>query len=121
MRRQNIIVNKKALELDISPNSYKLFTILVLYSDSKGRCYPSIRIIEEKYHISHATILKCLKELEDNQVIMIFKRKKGTGKIDSNEYVISKEYLAPSIRKQEQLELFDYNWLDGEEDEKERI
>ncbi len=115
MKRKNIIVNKKALELDISANSYKLLTIFVLYSDKDGRCYPSIRTIEEKYHMSHSTIARSIKELEEKNVIRVYRRKKGTGKIESNEYLIRKDYIAESIRKPEQLEIFDYDWLNDPE------
>ncbi len=120
MRRKNIIVNKSALELKISTSSYKLLTILILYSDEKGRCYPSIRLIEEKYNMSKSTIIRSFKELEENRIIFIFRRKKGTGKIDSNEYVIAPQYLAESIRRSQQiLEIPEYDWLnDTEREEK---
>lgn len=115
MKRRTILLNKKALELDISTSAYKLFSILVLYSDSKGRCYPSMETITDKYHLSKSTVIRATKELEDNHVIMVYRRVKGTGKKDSNEYLISKEYLAETLRKPEQIEIFDYDWLNGED------
>lgn len=114
MKRKNIIIKKEALELKIKPSSYKVLNILILYSDKNGRCYPSVRMIEEKYHLSHTTINEALKELETNHIIMKFKRKKGTGKIDSNEYIIAPQYLPESIRKKQ--ELFDYDWLNDTEE-----
>lgn len=119
MRRKNIIVNKLALELEISASSYKLLTILILYSDERGRCYPSIRLIEEKYNMSKSTIIRSFKELEEKQIIFIIRRKKGTGKIDSNEYIIASQFLAESIRKNQQvLEIPGYNWLEDSEGER---
>lgn len=115
MERRAIIINKKALELDITPKAFKMLSILVLYSDEKGRCYPSMETIEKKYHLPKSSIIRAIKELEEQHVIMVYRRKKGTGKIDSNEYVIAKEYLAESIRKHEQIELFDYDWLNDVE------
>ncbi len=111
MERKTIILNKNILKLDISTSSYKLLTILILYSDKEGRCYPSLRMIEQKYHFSHTTIIRSIKELENKNVIRVYKRTKGSGKIDSNEYFINKEYLAESIKSEKKLELFDYDWL----------
>lgn len=117
MKRKNIIIKKEALELKIKPSSYKVLNILILYSDKNGRCYPSVRMIEEKYHLSHTTINEALKELEANHIIMRFKRKKGTGKIDSNEYIIAPQFLAESIRKNQQvLEIPGYDWLNDTEE-----
>ena len=114
MERRTIILNKKILQLDISASSYKFLTILILYSDKEGRCYPSIRTIEQKYNFSHNTINRAKKELEDKNIIRVYKRTKGTGKIDSNEYFINKAYLAESIRSEKKLELFDYDWLNDD-------
>lgn len=111
MKRRAIIVNKKALELDISTKAFKMLSILVLYSDEKGRCYPSMETIEKKYHLPKSRIIRAIKELEDQHVIMVYRRKKGTGKIDSNEYIIAPQYLAETIRKSKQIEIFDYDWL----------
>lgn len=114
MERRTIILNKNILQLDISTSSYKLLTVLILYSDKDGRCYPSMRTIEEKYHFSHTTIIRSIKELEDKNIIRVYKRTKGTGKIDSNEYIINKAYLAESIKSKKKLELFDYDWLNDD-------
>lgn len=111
MERKTIILNKNILHLDISASSYKFLTILILYSDKEGRCYPSTRTLSEKYHLSRDTINRAKKELENKNVIRVYKRTKGSGKIDSNEYFINKEYLAESIKSEKKLELFDYDWL----------
>lgn len=115
MERRTIILNKNILQLDISASSYKFLTILILFSDKEGRCYPSIRMIEQKYHFSHNALFRAKKELEDKNIIRVYKRTKGTGKIDSNEYIINKEYLAESIKSKKKIELFDYDWLNDDE------
>ena len=41
--------------------------------------------------------------LEDKNIIRVYKRTKGTGKKDSNEYIINKAYIAESIKSKKKL------------------
>lgn len=116
MDRNEFHLSKNSnLKIDISTAAYKVLDILLSHSDTKGKCFPSMTLMENEYHIPKSTSIRAIKELKDKSIIAVSKRKIGKG---NNEYQISKEYLINKNcfkEKKEILDLFDYDWLNDSE------
>lgn len=112
MEEKFILAKIGNLEIDITGNSYKLLNILISYADKQGKCYPSIRTIEEKYLIARNTIFRSIEELKAKGIITVTKRESGRG---NNIYQIQPQYLVTrQTFEKEKLDLFDYDWLNDE-------
>ena len=117
------------ITLDIHDKSFRILCYLIACSKNRA-CYPSEYTIANELGISRNKVHECLLELEDKKIIKIEKRILGKGKNNSNKYVINEKYIVTKKDKEnliasldedikadtERAELFDYNWLEDEEE-----
>ncbi|MBR1454127.1 MAG: helix-turn-helix domain-containing protein [Lachnospiraceae bacterium] len=74
-RNNKVLLRKLALERNIRPSSYAVFSILVDMADYKNlTCFPSTKYIADKINISTRTVFRALKELERVGLIYIKQR-----------------------------------------------
>lgn len=97
------IVPEWVIDAPISAQAVRVYAVLCRYADKDdGTCFPSIRTLAERIHVSESTIKRALKELKAIGAIKSQKRfDKATGEQTSNLYTVmrSKEaiYDLPNV------------------------
>jgi GntR family transcriptional regulator len=91
------IVPEWVIDAPISAQAVRVYAVLCRYADKDdGTCFPSIRTLSERIHVSESTIKRALKELKAIGAIKSQKRfDKATGEQTSNLYTVmrSKELI----------------------------
>ena len=91
------IVPEWVIDAPISAQAVRVYAVLCRYADKDdGTCFPSIRTLAERIHVSESTIKRALKELKAIGAIKSQKRfDKATGEQTSNLYTVmrSKELI----------------------------
>ena len=97
------IVPEWVIDAPISAQAVRVYAVLCRYADKDdGTCFPSIKTLAERIHVSESTIKRALKELKAIGAIKSQKRfDKATGEQTSNLYTVmrSKEaiYDLPNV------------------------
>ena len=91
------IVPEWVIDAPISAQAVRVYAVLCRYADKDdGTCFPSIRTLAERIHVSESTIKRAIKELKSIGAIKSQKRfDKATGEQTSNLYTVmrSKELI----------------------------
>ena len=91
------IVPEWVIDAPISAQAVRVYAVLCRYADKDdGTCFPSIRTLAERIHVSESTIKRAIKELKTIGAIKSQKRfDKATGEQTSNLYTVmrSKELI----------------------------
>ncbi len=91
------IVPEWVIDAPISAQAVRVYAVLCRYADKDdGTCFPSIKTLAERIHVSESTIKRALKELKAIGAIKSQKRfDKATGEQTSNLYTVmrSKELI----------------------------
>ena len=91
------IVPEWVIDAPISAQAVRVYAVLCRYADKDdGTCFPSIRTLAERIHVSESTIKRAIKELKAIGAIKSQKRfDKATGEQTSNLYTVmrSKELI----------------------------
>ena len=91
------IVPEWVIDAPISAQAVRVYAVLCRYADKDdGTCFPSIRTLAERIHVSESTIKRAIKELKVIGAIKSQKRfDKATGEQTSNLYTVmrSKELI----------------------------
>ena len=91
------IVPEWVIDAPISAQAVRVYAVLCRYADKDdGTCFPSIRTLAERIHLSESTIKRAIKELKTIGAIKSQKRfDKATGEQTSNLYTVmrSKELI----------------------------
>lgn len=70
-------------------NSFKIYCFLCsLYDKTRGYSFPSLNYIAKETNISRPTVVKCIKELEEDGLIKVLKFENKTSKYTNNIYKI---------------------------------
>lgn len=125
-RKENTVNDKytkiknKLITTNIKDLDFRVMCYLISRSKS-SKCFPSLSTIATDLKKTKETIRNVIDRLVQNNLIQKENRVVGTGKKTSNMYIINEEYIAKKIKQEdepvhERKELFDYNWLEDEED-----
>ena len=84
------IVPEWVIDAPISAQAVRVYAVLCRYADKDdGTCFPSIKTLAERIHVSESTIKRALKELKAIGAIKSQKRfDKATGEQTSNLYTV---------------------------------
>jgi len=80
------IVQNEIMKSNIGVYSKVVYALLVSYTGKNIHCWPSINTMCKDLKVSKPTILKAIKELESNSLIIVTKRANKNGDYDSNKY-----------------------------------
>lgn len=81
-------VQRDIMTMEISLHSKAVYCLLATYTGDKEACFPSLNTICSDLKISKPTVIKSLKELESNNLLIIKKsKKKGSKENDVNLYI----------------------------------
>lgn len=113
-------IKNKLIIADIKDLDFRVMCYLISRSKA-NKCFPSLNTIATDLKKTKETIRNVIDRLVKDNFIQKENRVVGTGKKTSNMYIINKEYVTERIKqdnetKPEVIELFDYNWLDDEEE-----
>ena len=81
-----------------------VYICLVRHADSKGRCFPSYRLIAKELHLARSSVVRHVAKLKDAGVIGVARRRSKAGDRTSNAYYLNpfREWLQ-DIWDQEEL------------------
>lgn len=86
IRRGHGTVQRDIMTSDISVYSKALYALLASYTGSNETCYPSVKTICKNLKVSKNTIIKSVKELIENDLIVVSKKFNKDGGYDNNVY-----------------------------------
>ena len=115
-----VLVTSLITDLNLDSFEYRILSYLISCSKD-GQCFPSVETISEKTGIGISTVKSRLKKLVAKKYITQSNRTIGSGKKTSNIYTINQKYLVVREARYEDTkvaneELFDYDWLNGNEE-----
>lgn len=117
-------IKNELIVSNMKDSKFRVLCYLIARSKD-GKCFPSIRTIANELGKGKGTIQCIIDELIDEKILQKENRFVGSGKKTSNSYQISEKYLSKKRSSQtdpielpepEKLELYDYNWLEDEDD-----
>lgn len=112
-------IKKELITSSLSDKAFRVLSFLIFMSRN-GECFPSMRTIASQLNKSLESVRTAMKELEDNNLIVIENRTIGTGKKTSNSYKIADELLVKTPKKEgprtfkstdDKYKILDYDWL----------
>lgn len=77
-----------SMDKRLSASAVRLYTLLANYADKNGRCYPTIRRLEEELPMSHETLLSAKNNLIDCGYLVVEKAQRDSGRFGNNIYTL---------------------------------
>lgn len=83
------IVSNKIFDFNLPANTIAVYCCLLMFADrEKLSCFPSLRMICEKCHLTKNTVIKCLRSLEKIGLVQVKLRKRWNNSNSSNMYYL---------------------------------
>lgn len=80
-------VQRDVMKMKMSAYSKLVYCLLMTYKGDKDACYPSMSTICSDLEISKSTVIRAIKELEENNLLYVTRGKKDTGGNAVNKYI----------------------------------
>jgi hypothetical protein len=80
------LVPEWVLDSPISDRAIRLYAVLGRYADDAGACHPSRRTLAARLNCSESSLDRALRELSENNAVVVTHRKTDEGDWTSNEY-----------------------------------
>lgn len=80
-------VQRDVMKMKMSAYSKLVYCLLMTYKGDKEMCYPSLSTISSDLEISKSTVIRAIKELEDNSLLHVLRGKKESGENTVNKYI----------------------------------